>query len=121
MSGSNILRVNRDGDLSVTDRLSKGSGSFTTDHPLAPTEKTLSHSFVESPDMMNIYNGNVTLGAGGAATVELPDYFKTLNIDFRYQLTSIGATGPTSTLPKKSTDIASRSPAGRPACGYPGR
>jgi hypothetical protein len=25
-----------------------------------PTNKTLSHSFVEPPDMMNIYNGNVT-------------------------------------------------------------
>ena len=65
VSGSNILRVNQNGDLSVTGRLTKGSGSFTIDHPLAPTEKTLSHSFVESPDMMNIYNSNVTLGAGG--------------------------------------------------------
>jgi hypothetical protein len=40
--------------------------------------------------MMNIYNGNVTTGADGRATVELPDYFESLNRDFRYQLTVIG-------------------------------
>jgi len=29
---------------------------FKVDHPLDPENKYLSHSFVESPDMMNIYN-----------------------------------------------------------------
>ena len=52
--------------------------------------KTLSHSFVESPDMMNIYNGNVTTDAKGQATITLPNYFEALNSDFRYQLTAIG-------------------------------
>ena len=88
------LRVNQDGDLTVAGRLTKASGSFTIDHPQAPTEKTLSHSFVESPDMMNVYNGTVALGADGTATVELPGYFEALNRDFRYQLTPIGAPGP---------------------------
>lgn len=78
------------GDLQVTGTLSKGSGSFKIDHPLDPTQKYLSHSFVESPDMMNVYNGNVVTDAAGKATVTLPDYFAALNRDFRYQLTVIG-------------------------------
>ena len=82
------------GDLNVVGNLSKGSGSFKIDDPLDPANKTLSHSFVESPDMMNIYNGVVQLDATGAAWVNLPDYFEGLNRDFRYQLTAIGAPGP---------------------------
>jgi len=82
------------GNVSVTGTLSKGGGSFKIDHPLDPTNKYLYHSFVESPDMMNIYNGNVTLDANGEAWVELPAYFEALNKDFRYQLTAIGAPGP---------------------------
>jgi hypothetical protein len=34
------------------------------------------------------------VGAGGEAVVQLPDWFETLNADFRYQLTAIGAPGP---------------------------
>ncbi|HKE32121.1 MAG TPA: hypothetical protein VKD65_10385, partial [Candidatus Angelobacter sp.] len=49
---------------------------------------------VESPDMKNIYDGVVTLGAKGTATVKLPDYFQALNKDFRYQLTCIGGSAP---------------------------
>jgi hypothetical protein len=52
--------------------------------------KFLYHSFVESPDMMNVYNGNVITGQRGLAIVALPDYFGALNRDFRYQLTVIG-------------------------------
>ena len=37
------------------------------------------HSFVESPDMMNVYNGMVRLDAKGEAWVNLPDYFEALN------------------------------------------
>jgi hypothetical protein len=78
------------GDVNVTGNLSKGGGSFKIDHPLDPANKYLYHSFVESPDMMNIYNGNVTTDAQGDAVVNLPDWFETLNRDFRYQLTVIG-------------------------------
>jgi hypothetical protein len=78
------------GKVDVYGTLSKGGGSFKIDHPLDPANKYLYHSFVESPDMMNIYNGNVTTDASGAATVELPEWFETLNRDFRYQLTVIG-------------------------------
>ena len=78
------------GRVAVLGTLSKGGGSFRIDHPLDPANKYLSHSFVESPDMMNIYNGNITTGADGFATVVLPDWFEALNRDFRYQLTVIG-------------------------------
>ena len=78
------------GNLSVAGTLSKGGGSFKIDHPLDPENKYLYHSFVESPDMMNIYNGNVMTNADGEAIVTLPDYFDALNKDFRYQLTVIG-------------------------------
>jgi hypothetical protein len=75
------------GNLTVTGKLTKGSGSFKIDDPLDPANKYLSHSFVESPDMMNVYNGNITTDRHGLATVPLPDYFEALNRDFRYQLT----------------------------------
>ena len=78
------------GNLNVTGTLTKGGGSFKIDHPLDPANKYLSHSFVESPDMMNIYNGNVVTDDKGEAEVVLPDYFEALNRDFRYQLTVIG-------------------------------
>jgi len=78
------------GNVNVTGTLSKGAGSFKIDHPLDPANKYLYHSFVESPDMMNVYNGNVTTDASGLATVELPDWFEALNRDFRYQLTVLG-------------------------------
>ncbi len=78
------------GNVHITGTISKGSGTFMIDHPLDPENKYLYHSFVESPDMMNIYNGNVTTDATGYATVTLPDYFEALNKDFRYQLTVIG-------------------------------
>jgi hypothetical protein len=78
------------GNLTVKGNVSKGGGSFKIDHPLDPANKYLSHSFVESPDMMNVYNGNITTDRHGFATVNLPDYFEALNGDFRYQLTVIG-------------------------------
>jgi hypothetical protein len=82
------------GDVLVTGNLSKGGGSFKIDHPLDPENKYLYHSFVESPDMLNIYNGNVKLDSNGEATVELPEWFGTLNRDFRYSLTALGIPGP---------------------------
>jgi hypothetical protein len=82
------------GNLQVNGNLSKSSGTFKIDHPLDPANKFLYHSFVESPDMMNIYNGVIVLDKHGKAVVDLPNYFEALNQDFRYQLTSIGAPGP---------------------------
>lgn len=83
-----------DGNVQVNGTLSKAAGSFTIDHPLDPANKVLNHSFVESPDMLNLYNGNVLLDVNGAAWVELPAWFEALNREFRYQLTPIGAAMP---------------------------
>ncbi len=79
-----------DGNVDVDGNLSKAGGSFKIDDPIDPANKYLYHSFVESPDMMNIYNGNATTDGRGSAVVQLPEWFETLNRDFRYQLTVIG-------------------------------
>jgi hypothetical protein len=77
------------GDVDIYGNLSKTGGTFKIDHPQDPANKYLIHSFVESPDMMNIYNGNIVTDANGYATVELPSYFEAENMDFKYQLTVI--------------------------------
>ncbi|MCC6963133.1 MAG: hypothetical protein IT585_07770 [candidate division Zixibacteria bacterium] len=92
------------GDVQVFGSLSKLGGSFKIDHPLDPANKYLQHSFVESPDMMNIYNGNITLDNDGKATVTMPEWFEALNRDFRYQLTAIGAPGPNLYIAQKMTN-----------------
>ena len=89
-TGGILFYVTETGSVAVTGNISKGGGSFKIDHPLDPANQYLYHSFVESPDMMNVYNGNISTDANGFATVTLPDYFETLNRDFRYQLTVIG-------------------------------
>ncbi len=75
------------GRMHVAGTLTKNAGAFRIDHPLDPENAYLVHSFVESPDMMNIYNGNITTDAQGVAWITMPDYFEALNRDFRYQLT----------------------------------
>lgn len=70
------------------------SQAFKIDHPLDPANKYLSHSFIQSPDMKNIYDGVAVIDTEGKAVVQLPDWFEALNGDFCYQLTSIGAAGP---------------------------
>jgi hypothetical protein len=102
------------GNLNVTGNLSKGSGSFKIDDPLDPANKTLSHSFVESPDMMNIYNGVVQLDAKGQAWVDLPQYFEALNRDFRYQLTAVGAPGPNLYVAQEIADNHFKIEGGKP-------
>lgn len=93
-----------DGDVQVTGYLYKMGGGFQIDHPLEPENKYLCHSFVESPDMMNVYNGNVVLDGDGQAWVQLPEYFDVLNRDFRYQLTAIGAPAPNLYIAEKISD-----------------
>ena len=77
------------GDLSVT-----GAKHFKIDHPLDPANKYLYHTSVESPDMMNIYNGTAVLDTKGEAEIQLPEWFEALNRDFRYQLSCIGGFAP---------------------------
>jgi hypothetical protein len=78
------------GQVRVTGLLEKAGGGFLVDHPLDPANKYLSHSFVESPEMLNVYSGTVTTDEQGSARVKLPAYFEAANRDFRYQLTVIG-------------------------------
>ena len=82
------------GNAIITGNLTKGGGSFKIDHPLDPENKYLYHSFVESPDMLNIYNGVVRLNRRGEAFVAMPEWFEALNRDFRYQLTCVGRFAP---------------------------
>jgi hypothetical protein len=82
------------GNAHVAGTLSKSAGMFKIDHPLEPASKYLCHSFVESPDMLNVYSGTVALDGDGQATVELPDWFESLNREVRYQLTAVGSAAP---------------------------
>ncbi len=83
-----------DANLYVSGTVSKAGGSFKIDHPLDPAKKFLYHSFVELPDMKNVYDGVATLDANGEVTVELPPYFEALNRDVRYQLTAMDEFAP---------------------------
>ncbi len=83
-----------DGLVSISGNLFKSGGGFKIDHPLDPANKYLYHSFVESPDMKNIYDGVVVLDKNGEAWVKMDDWFETLNKNFCYQLTAIGAPEP---------------------------
>jgi len=78
------------GEIYVSGGVVGSVAAMHIDHPLDPANKYLDHSAIESSEMKNIYDGNVTTDASGEAVVELPDWFEALNRDFRYQLTSIG-------------------------------
>jgi hypothetical protein len=82
------------GNVRVTGMLTKGGGGFKIDHPLDQEKRYLSHSFVESPEMKNLYDGVAVLDADGQATVALPDWFEALNESIRYQLTPLGGPAP---------------------------
>ncbi len=103
-----------DGPVNVTGSLSKGSGSFKIDHPLDPEDKYLYHSFVESPDMKNIYDGVVKLDKNGTAWVQMSDWFDALNQEFRYQLTPIGAAMPQLYIAQEITDNGFQIAGGEP-------
>lgn len=78
------------GTTGVFGTLTKTAGAFLIDHPTEPDTKFLYHSFVESPDMKDIYDGVVITDKSGLATVTMPSWFQALNMDYRYQLTCIG-------------------------------
>jgi len=82
------------GDLACTGTVTGGVHANKIDHPLDPANKYLVHSGVESPDRKTVYDGVVALDANGEASVQLPAYVESLNGQFRYQLTAIGAPGP---------------------------
>jgi hypothetical protein len=102
------------GDLHVIGTLSKAAGSFKIDHPLDPANKYLYHSFVESPDMKNIYDGIARLDANGEARVELPEWFEALNKEFRYLLSPVGASMPGLYIAEEVSDHHFRIAGGQP-------
>lgn len=102
------------GNVQVQGNLTKSSGSFKIDHPLDPANKYLYHSFVESPDMKNIYDGTVKLDNKGEAVVSMPEYFSALNQDFRYQLTAIGKAAPNLHIARKIADNQFKIGGGKP-------
>lgn len=91
--GANAATFNGDvtvnGDLTVTGTKS----GFKIDDPRAPSERTLTHTPLETDELAVTYSGNVTTGGDGRATVTLPDYATVLASDWRYQLTPIGKFG----------------------------
>lgn len=82
------------GSLHTIGSISKGSGSFVIDHPLDPQKKLLYHSFVESSELKNLYDGTAILDEDGEVTIILPDYFMALNRDFRYLATGMSEPMP---------------------------
>lgn len=83
--------VNVASNLDVRGSVSKGSGTFIIDHPVHPRSMLLYHSFVESPDAKNVYDGVVRLDENGEAAIKLPEYFQALNDNYRYQFFPLGA------------------------------
>ena len=79
--------------VAVNGTLSKSAGSFLIDHPLDPLNKYLQHSFVESPEMRNMYYGQAET-TDGKVTISLPDWWVALNgsnkAEYNYQFTPMG-------------------------------
>jgi hypothetical protein len=103
-----------EGNVRITGNLTKGGGGFRVDHPLDPESKYLNHSFVESPERMNVYNGTAALDASGGAVVRLPEWFEVVNRDFRYQLTAIGAPMPNLHVAAEVTNSEFKIAGGKP-------
>jgi len=91
-----------------------GSKDFRIDHPLDPTNKYLYHASIESSEVLNQYSGNVVLDDKGEARVGFPEWFAAINVDFRYQLTAVGAPGPNLYIAEKIKDLSFRIAGGTP-------
>ena len=100
--------VTVNGNLRVTGTISKGGGGFTIDHPLDPTHRLLSHSFVESPDMGTLYTGTAVTGPDGTVEVTLPDYFAALNTDSRVHLTTVDSLAAVTASPVRDNGFTIR-------------
>lgn len=115
------------GDLTVLDDVSvlgnlgvNGTKQFLIDDPRDPANRYLRHYCHEGAEPQNIYNGIVTLDANGQATVQLPDYFRTINRDPRYSLTPIGAAMPNLHV-AETIDLTCATSSFRVAGGVPGK
>jgi hypothetical protein len=104
-------------NIAVIGSLSKGAGTFVIDHPQKPRTHLLYHSFVESNEVKNLYDGIAELDENGEAVIRLPDYFEELNKDFRYQYFPIGEPMPNLHVKEKVKNnqfvLAGGKPSGR--------
>lgn len=82
------------GVYSINSFGSTGNMVSQMDHPLDPKNKILNHYAMESPEVLNMYRGNIILDGDGEAIVTLPEYFSEININFSYNLTPIGQQAP---------------------------
>ncbi|MFO0979955.1 MAG: hypothetical protein U0996_26390 [Planctomycetaceae bacterium] len=105
------------GDVIIAGTMKATSKQFQIDHPLDPANKYLNHASVESSEMKTLYDGMIMLDSSGAATVDLPCWFESLNSSLRYQLTPIGSPAPNlhiaAELDGNKFRIAGGSPNGR--------
>ncbi len=88
-TGASNYGVYANGNLACS-----GTKTFAIDHPLDPENKILRHFDIESPEVLNMYRGNIVLDENGVAEITLPDYFSAININFSYDLTPIGQPAP---------------------------
>jgi hypothetical protein len=70
-----------------------GTKSFQIDHPLTPETHYLNHFCAEGPEPYNMYRGNAVTDGRGYATIQLPDYFDSINRDPTYHLTIVSGAG----------------------------
>jgi len=98
--GTSTYGVYSNGDMGAS-----GTKSFAIDHPLDPKNKILKHFSIESNEILNVYRGNVILNAEGKAIVQLPNYFNTINKNFSYQLTPVGAASPNIYISKEINEF----------------
>ena len=102
------------GNVQINGNLIKTGGQFKIDHPLDPANKYLNHAFVESPEMKTVYDGLALLDEKGEARVELPDWFMSLNREYRYQLTPIGGAAPNLHVAEEIADNSFKIAGGAP-------
>ncbi|MCG3199589.1 MAG: hypothetical protein GHCLOJNM_04113 [bacterium] len=89
-----VCQLDEAGNMNIAGQYQSTLKTTRVDHPLDPSGKYLNHFSVDSPQVLNLYNGNVTLDEEGEAVVDLPPYFEAYNTDYRYQLTCIGGFAP---------------------------
>jgi hypothetical protein len=89
---ANALAGYFEGDIDVVGSISKQYCYFVIDHPQDPENRILRHSTVESPEMLLLYRGKITLDSTGEAVVEMPSYYTALagEEDATVNLTPVG-------------------------------
>lgn len=86
--------VNDWGVFAIGDIGATGLKLFVIDHPEDPENKILKHFCIESDEPVLLYRGTSEVDANGEVQVTLPDYVDMININYSYNLTSIGGPAP---------------------------